>query len=67
MIILRGHYFIDLFAGVVFAHYFWILAEKYCYFIDEYYLKISFKERFPFYSDKCENCNKKIKNDKHQI
>jgi hypothetical protein len=35
MIIIRGHYIIDLIFGVITAHYIFILVDKYIYFIDE--------------------------------
>lgn len=53
MVLLRGHYVIDLFAGVIFGHYFWILAEKYSYIIDKRLLKIPFIKRFPGYNIEC--------------
>jgi hypothetical protein len=34
MVALRGHYSMDLVAGIIFAHYFWIIANKYSYIID---------------------------------
>jgi hypothetical protein len=51
MIITRGHYFIDLFAGAVIAHYLWIFAEKYHYIIDEKLCKMPFNISFS-------NCSK---------
>lgn len=56
MISLRSHYFIDLVAGVVFAHYFWLLSERYCYLIDVKVFKIPFNKRFPFYTRSCKTC-----------
>ena len=34
MIVLRGHYSIDLMSGIIFAHYAFITSEKYCYILD---------------------------------
>ena len=34
MIALRSHYTMDMFAGLVFAHYFWTIFDKYSYFFD---------------------------------
>ena len=56
MICLRGHYVIDLVSGVVFAHYFWLLAERYSYLIDVLIFRIPFKKRFPVFSTSCERC-----------
>jgi len=35
MIFLRGHYSIDLLAGVIFAHYAFLISEKYSYILDD--------------------------------
>ena len=35
MIILRGHYTIDLIAGLIFAHYSHLIADKYKYILDD--------------------------------
>jgi hypothetical protein len=34
MVVLRGHYCIDILAGFVMSHYSFILVEKYCYLLD---------------------------------
>ena len=34
MISLRSHYTMDMISGVVFAHYLWIMSEKYSYLVD---------------------------------
>ena len=57
MVFLRGHYIIDLFAGVIFGHYFWILAERYSYIIDDKILRIPLMKRFPSLGNKCESCS----------
>ena len=47
MILLRSHYSIDLFGGVVFAHYIWIMSERYSYYVDVKIFRIPFRKRFP--------------------
>jgi hypothetical protein len=34
MVVLRGHYCIDILAGYIISHYCFILIEKYCYLLD---------------------------------
>jgi hypothetical protein len=50
MACLRGHYFIDMLSGIIFAHYLWMLAERYSYLVDVKLLKIPFKKRFQVYT-----------------
>ena len=45
LIILRAHYTMDILAGVVFAHYFWILSEKYSYTVDWWLFRIPLGKR----------------------
>ena len=45
LIVLRAHYTIDIVAGIVFAHYFWILSEKYSYSIDWWIFRIPLEKR----------------------
>jgi hypothetical protein len=40
MIFLRGHYSIDLFAGVIFAHYAFLISEKYSYLLDDSFISM---------------------------
>jgi hypothetical protein len=40
MIVMRGHYFIDLVTGVLLAHYFWIIVDKYIYLLDNSFLSL---------------------------
>jgi hypothetical protein len=56
MIALRGHYMIDLVSGIVFAHYFWLLSERYSYIIDVKVFKIPFNKRFPTFTKSCNKC-----------
>lgn len=44
MIVLRGHYTVDLFAGILIAHYSFIISDQYIYIVDEY-MGISEKEK----------------------
>ena len=57
MISLRGHYFIDMFSGIIFAHYFWLFAERYSYIVDVYVFHIPFHKRFPYFNQACHNCS----------
>jgi hypothetical protein len=45
MLALRSHYTIDIISGIVFAHYFWILSEKYSYLVDWYIFRIPLEKR----------------------
>lgn len=45
MIALRAHYSIDMIAGVLFAHYFWIMAERHSFIIDWYIFRIPLAKR----------------------
>ena len=45
MIFLRVHYSIDIVAGLLFGHYFWILAERYVYIIDWNVFRIPLEKR----------------------
>ena len=35
MVVLRGHYSIDLFSGIIFGHYFWMMSKKLCKAVDK--------------------------------
>ena len=48
MIALRSHYTIDMFAGVIIAHYFFIISEKYVYLIDWHLLGIPLEKRMAY-------------------
>lgn len=56
MIALRGHYVIDLISGVIFAHYFFMLAERLSYLIDVKLFRMPFYKRFPSVAQACHNC-----------
>jgi hypothetical protein len=56
MIFLRGHYIIDLIAGIIFAHYCWLISERYSFLIDVKLFKIPFQKRFPAFTRSCPNC-----------
>lgn len=45
MIALRSHYTMDLFGGIVIAHYLWIMAEKYSFLVDWYAFGIPLYKR----------------------
>ena len=44
MIFLRGHYIIDLVAGAVFAHYFFMISDRYSYLLDRIVCGLDTKE-----------------------
>lgn len=56
MVSLRGHYAIDLITGIIFAHYIWLIAERYSYLIDVKLFRIPFKKRFPMFTRSCNAC-----------
>jgi hypothetical protein len=56
MIFLRGHYAIDIVTGVIFAHWIWLLAERYSYLIDVKIFRIPFEKRFPMFTKSCSAC-----------
>ncbi len=60
MVALRGHYFIDLISGVIFAHYIWMMAERYSFLIDVKIFRMPFKKRFPLYTNSCAKCQHPI-------
>lgn len=60
MISLRGHYFIDLVSGVIFAHYIWMMAERYSYVVDVKVFRMPFKKRFPMFTNSCIKCQHPI-------
>ena len=45
MIFVRGHYGIDILAGYIFAHYSYIIAEKYCYLLDDSCVSMNIKNK----------------------
>ena len=66
MVALRSHYTMDMFAGIVFAHYFWIMSEKYSFVIDWYIFRIPLAKRlandssYTEYLENNENKNEKL-------
>lgn len=45
MVALRSHYTMDMISGVIFAHYLWIMSEKYSFLIDWYIFGIPLEKR----------------------
>lgn len=45
MVALRSQYTMNMMAALIFAHYFWFMAEKYSYIIDWYVLGIPLSKR----------------------
>jgi|TARA_B110001450_G_C17550705_1_gene452555 hypothetical protein len=67
MIALRSHYTMDMLAAVIFAHYFWIMSEKYSFIIDWYIFRIPLAKRLANdtrYSEILESENNDGKNEK---
>ena len=48
MLALRAHYTIDMFAGIVFSHYLFIISEKYVYLIDWHLFGIPIEKRMAY-------------------
>ena len=45
MICLRSHYSIDMIAGLIIAHYIWIMMDKYISYFDYNFLGIPLEKR----------------------
>jgi hypothetical protein len=60
LIFCRGHYFIDIFGGLVFGQYFWMFAERRAHLIDYGLLRIPFHKRFPYFDNQCGRCDRPI-------
>ena len=45
MVALRSHYTVDMISGMIFAHYIWILCERYIYIWDWHCLGIPLEKR----------------------
>ena len=60
VIFCRAHYSIDIFGGLVFGHYFWILGERWSWLIDYGLMRIPFHKRFPHFARKCFLCKEPI-------
>jgi hypothetical protein len=45
MVALRSHYTLDMLAAVIFAHYMFIISERYCYLVDWYIFGIPLSKR----------------------
>jgi hypothetical protein len=56
----RAHYSIDIFGGLVFGHYFWIMGERVSVLIDFYLMNIPFHKRFPNFEKECFRCKNPI-------
>ena len=49
MIALRSHYTMDMISGAIFAHYLWIMSEKYSYLVDWHIFGIPLEKRMAAY------------------
>jgi len=49
MLVLRAHYTMDMIAAVIFAHYFWLMGDRYSYLIDWKLLKIPLYKRMAYF------------------
>ena len=56
MVALRSHYSIDMLAAMIFAHYIFIMSERYCFVVDQY---IFGNEKMPQNEIivNCQNCD----------
>ena len=53
---LRGDYSIDIYIGIFFGHYFWLLSYRWSKYLDFNVLSIPFHKRFPLFSKQCGMC-----------
>lgn len=60
LIFTRGHYSIDIFGGLIFGHYFWIMGERVSWIVDFALMSIPFHKRFPHFPRTCFNCKNSI-------
>jgi len=60
MILVRGHYSIDLITGIICGHYFWMFAERYSYLIDEKLFRIPYNKRYPYFNNICNKCGQTL-------
>lgn len=56
LIITRGSYSIDIFGGLLFGHYFWILSERFSWVLDFEWFRAPFHLRHPGFPKKCSKC-----------
>jgi len=74
MVALRSHYSLDMISSVIFAHYIWIMAERYSYLVDWYIFGIPLQKRLQVPKDAayqgtvgqyfltCKNCSHPMSN-----
>ena len=60
LIFCRGHYFIDIFGGLLLGHYLWMWAERRAWLIDWALFKIPFVLRYPCFESVCGLCKEPI-------
>lgn len=56
LIVTRGVYSIDIFGGLLFGHYFWILCEKFSWMLDFEWFRAPFHLRHPCFQKQCSKC-----------
>ena len=56
LIVTRGQYSIDIFGGLVFGHYFWLICEKFAWILDFEWFHQPFHLRHPCFQKKCSKC-----------
>lgn len=54
---LRKNYAIDIVSGLIFAHYLWILAERYSHVVDVHFFKIPLSRRKLLRTESCSKCS----------
>jgi hypothetical protein len=47
---LQAHYTLDMISGMVFAHYFWIIGDKYSYLVDWKLFRIPLTKRIGYFN-----------------
>ena len=56
MVVVRGHFTIDLVGGLIFSHYLFIQAERISYFFDSKLLGLPAIKRFRNFFKPCKKC-----------
>jgi hypothetical protein len=56
LLITRGQYSIDIFCGLLFAHYFWIQCKRISWILDFEWFRSPFHLRHPAFQSKCSKC-----------
>ncbi len=49
LVVMRGHYSVDIVSGFIIGHFIWILTDRYIYIFDYYVLGIPLSKRIGTY------------------